>query len=71
MAPEGGMAGSAGGFIFPILTGALLDRFQKTGNITTGYAILFGICGCMYLLAFGLHQLCAPRLEPVRLKEAA
>ena len=30
----GGMTGSAGGFLFPILTGALLDHFKAAGNIT-------------------------------------
>jgi ACS family hexuronate transporter-like MFS transporter len=64
----GGMAGSAGGFIFPILTGRMLDHFQALGNATPGYAILFGICACMYLVAFGLNHLCAPRFEPMRLQ---
>jgi ACS family hexuronate transporter-like MFS transporter len=66
----GGMAGSAGGILFPALSGRLLDHFQKAGNITGGYAILFSICACMYLLAFGLHHLCAPRFEPFQLKES-
>ena len=52
----GGMAGSAGGILFPALTGRLLDHFQKLGNVTAGYAILFGICACMYLVAFALNQ---------------
>jgi len=67
----GGMAGSAGGFIFPILTGKMLDVFQAQNRVTTGYAILFGICAFMYLIAFGLSHLCAPRYEPVKLKDAA
>jgi ACS family hexuronate transporter-like MFS transporter len=62
----GGMAGSAGGFIFPILTGRMLDHFQKQGNVTAGYSILFGICACMYLLAFALNHACAPKYEPIR-----
>jgi ACS family hexuronate transporter-like MFS transporter len=62
----GGMAGSAGGFIFPILSGRLIDHFQSLGTVTTAYAILFGICGCMYLLAFGLNHLFAPKFEPMR-----
>jgi ACS family hexuronate transporter-like MFS transporter len=66
----GGMAGSAGGFIFPILTGMLLDHFKALNNITAGYAILFGICGCMYLVAFVLHHLLAPRLEPFDLRSS-
>jgi ACS family hexuronate transporter-like MFS transporter len=63
----GGMAGSAGGFIFPILSGRLIDHFQATNNVTSAYAILFGICGCMYLLAFAINHLLAPRFEPFRL----
>ncbi len=65
----GGMAGSAGGFVFPILTGMMLDHFKAKGNVTPGYAILFGICGCSYLVAFALHHLCAPRFDPVDVKE--
>jgi ACS family hexuronate transporter-like MFS transporter len=64
----GGMAGSAGGFIFPILTGRMLDHFGKQNNVTAGYTILFGICACAYLVAFLLNHLCAPRFEPVHLK---
>jgi ACS family hexuronate transporter-like MFS transporter len=67
----GGMAGSAGGILFPALTGRMLDHFEKLGQVTTGYAILFGICGCMYLVAFALNHLCAPRFEPFQLKEHA
>ena len=59
----GGMAGSIGGMLFPIYSGKLLDRFQASGNITAGYAILFGICGSAYLVAFGLNHLLAPRFE--------
>jgi ACS family hexuronate transporter-like MFS transporter len=62
----GGMAGSAGGFIFPILTGKMLDHFGKQNNVTAGYAILFGICACAYLVAFVLNHLCAPRFEPIK-----
>jgi ACS family hexuronate transporter-like MFS transporter len=66
----GGMAGSLGGFMFPVLTGKLLDHFKASGNITAGYAILFGICGLAYLVAFGLNHLLAPKFEPVKIKEA-
>ncbi len=59
----GGMAGSLGGILFPIYSGKLLDRFQAQGNVTAGYAILFGICGSAYLLAFLLNHLLAPKFE--------
>jgi ACS family hexuronate transporter-like MFS transporter len=66
----GGMAGSIGGFLFPIFTGAMLDHFKAAGNITAGYAILFGICAAAYLIAFGLNHVLAPKFEPVEIKGA-
>jgi ACS family hexuronate transporter-like MFS transporter len=58
----GGMAGSFGGIAFPILAGSLLDRMGAGG-----YAILFGICGSAYLVAFALNHLLAPRFEPIEI----
>ncbi len=67
----GGMAGSMGGMLFPILTGKLLDYFEKVnGDITAGYSILFGICACAYLVAFAVNHLLTPRYDPVKMKEA-
>jgi ACS family hexuronate transporter-like MFS transporter len=65
----GGMAGSIGGMLFPIYSGKLLDRFQASGNITAGYAILFAICGFAYLLAFALNHALAPKFEPLALHD--
>jgi len=64
----GGMAGSFGGMLFPILTGRLLDKFQATGNVKAGYAIIFGICACAYLVSFVINHLLAPRYEPIRME---
>jgi ACS family hexuronate transporter-like MFS transporter len=61
----GGMAGSAGGFVFPIVTGKVIDHFSRLNNVTAGYKILFGICPAIYLLAFLLNHLCAPRFDPL------
>jgi ACS family hexuronate transporter-like MFS transporter len=58
----GGMAGSLGGFFFPIFAGTLLDRLG-----TAGYAVLFGICGSAYVLAFIANHLLAPRFEPIEI----
>ena len=58
----GGMAGSAGGFAFPIFAGALLDKMGSSG-----YAILFAICGSAYLVAFVLNHLLAPKFEPIEI----
>lgn len=67
----GGMAGSIGGMLFPLLVGALLDHYKALGNIGTGYSILFVICGCAYLLAWGAMHLFAPRMEQVEIPEEA
>jgi MFS transporter, ACS family, hexuronate transporter len=64
----GGMAGSAGAMFFPIFTGKLLDHFARTSRETEGYAILFGICSCAYLVAFVANHLLAPRFEPFSLE---
>ena len=58
----GGMAGSAGGIVFPLFAGVLLDRLG-----TPGYAVLFAICGSAYLLAFIANHLLAPRFEPIEI----
>lgn len=65
----GGMAGSVGGIIFPKYAGRLLDKFQASGNVTAGYAILFAICGSAYLIAFGINHLLAPKYEPITIRE--
>jgi MFS transporter, ACS family, hexuronate transporter len=61
----GSAAGSLGGILFPVYAGKLLDRFQALGDVTPGYAILFGICGSAYLIAFAINHLLAPTFAPV------
>lgn len=63
----GGMAGSVGGILFPFVVGRLLDFYKSAGNITAGYNLLFVVCGCAYLLAWGVMHLFAPRMEQVRI----
>ena len=67
----GGMTGSAGGFLFPILTGMLLDRFKAAGDITAGYTILFSICAFAYLLSFAIHHVLAPKFVPIPAEKTA
>lgn len=50
----GGMAGSVGGILFPMLVGALLDHYKLIGNLMGGYNILFVICSLSYLFAWVL-----------------
>jgi ACS family hexuronate transporter-like MFS transporter len=63
----GGMAGSIGGSLFPIFAGYLLDYYKEQGHIGTGYNILFVISGSMYLLAWLIMHLFAPKMEQVKL----
>ncbi|MCU0392094.1 MAG: MFS transporter [Thermoflexibacter sp.] len=63
----GGMAGSVGGILFPLLVGQLLDSYKAAGNITAGYNILFTICGLAYLLAWVVMHFFAPKMEQVKL----
>ncbi|MFT3935817.1 MAG: MFS transporter [Chitinophagaceae bacterium] len=63
----GGMAGAVGGILFPMLVGYLLDTYKKLGNITTGYNILFTICGFTYLLAWLIIHLLTRKAEKVTL----
>jgi ACS family hexuronate transporter-like MFS transporter len=63
----GGLAGATAGMAFPILTGGLLDAFKADGNVTAGYALLFAVCSCVYLVAFAVHHVCAPRFHRVSL----
>lgn len=64
----GGMAGSIGGMLFPIVVGALLDHYKALGNIEGGYNVLFLICGVMYLVAWLMMHIFAPKMEQVTIK---
>jgi MFS transporter, ACS family, hexuronate transporter len=59
----GGMAGSVGGILFPIVVGYLLDSYKAVNNIAGGYNILFMICGCAYLVAWFVMHLFTPKME--------
>src|SRR3954453_2664697 len=59
----GSMAGSVGGFLFPILIGYVLDAAAASGNKTAGYNLIFIICGVAYLLAWIVIQVLMPKLQ--------
>lgn len=63
----GGMAGSVGGILFPFLVGHILEFYKESGHLTTGYNIIFIICGCAYLLAWFIMHLLSPKMKPVEL----
>lgn len=60
----GGLAGATGGMLFPVFCGRILDRFTAEGNVSAGYAILFGICAFAYVITFVIHHFLAPKLVP-------
>lgn len=64
-----GMAGAAGGILFPILVGYLLDSFKNAGNLTGGYNLLFSICGVTYLTAWIIIHLLTRKHAVVTLNE--
>lgn len=55
----GGFVGAMSAMLFQRATGVILDR---TGG---RYGYVFAICGLAYIVALGLIQLLAPRMEPV------
>lgn len=63
----GGMAGSVGGILFPMLVGYLLDSAKAAGNISAGYNVIFVICGFAYLIAWVVMHLFAPKMEKVNI----
>jgi ACS family hexuronate transporter-like MFS transporter len=48
----GGMAGSVGGMVFPVVVGVVLDHYKALGHLNAGYNLLFVICGVTYLFAW-------------------
>jgi MFS transporter, ACS family, hexuronate transporter len=63
----GGMTGSIGSTLFPLLVGYLLDYYKAAGHIGAGYNILFIICGCAYFVAWTVIHLLTRRMKPVQL----
>jgi ACS family hexuronate transporter-like MFS transporter len=61
----GGMAGSIGGVLFPLLIGIILDHFKLLGHLDTGYNVIFLICSSAYLVAWLLMHWLAPRMKYV------
>ena len=64
----GSMAGSVGSIVLTVYCGRLLDQMGAAGA-GRSYEVLFGYCGCAYLVAFLLNHLLAPRFDPLEIKE--
>jgi ACS family hexuronate transporter-like MFS transporter len=61
----GGMAGGFGGIFVSRAAGWLLDHYTAIGSIETGYYIMFIFCGTIYLLAWIIFNLLAPKMKRV------
>ncbi|TDW96444.1 MFS transporter [Dinghuibacter silviterrae] len=64
----GGMAGSLGGVVFPLITGIVLDHFKALGHLGVGYNIIFAICAVAYLLAWILMHFLCPKMVRISIK---
>ena len=65
----GSTAGAVGSVLLSVYAGRLLDQFGAAGA-GRSYGLLFGFCGCAYLVAFGLNHLLAPSFAPLKLRAA-
>lgn len=63
----GGMAGSVGGILFPLLVGNILEYYKNAGDKTPGYNIIFLICGLAYLAAWLLMHFLMPKMRRVEI----
>jgi ACS family hexuronate transporter-like MFS transporter len=63
----GGMAGGLGGILIAKIAGWLFDHYKALGHITTGYMIVFLICGFAYVLAWVIMHFLAPSMKRVEL----
>ena len=63
----GGMAGAIGSVLFPIFIGFILDFYKNAGNITTGYNLIFLICGTSFLVGWVFIHFLTPKMTKAKL----
>jgi ACS family hexuronate transporter-like MFS transporter len=61
----GGMAGAVGGAFISYIAGFILDFYQKKGHIESGYMVMFIIAGSMYIIAWTIMAVFAPKNKQV------
>lgn len=64
----GGMAGALGGAFISYIAGAILEHYKNLGHIETGYVIMFAIAASMYLIAWTIMAVFAPKNKLVELE---
>lgn len=63
----GGMAGGLGGILIAKIAGWLFDHYKALGHITTGYMIVFLICGFAYVIAWVIMHFLVPSMKRVQI----
>ena len=63
----GGMSGAVRAILIARLAGLLLEHYKKSGNIETGYYIMFFICAFAYVVAWILFNLLATKMKRAEL----
>ncbi|HLX90781.1 MAG TPA: MFS transporter [Puia sp.] len=61
----GGMAGAAGGILFPYVVSTILQCFKDAGNKAGGYNVIFIICAFAYIVAWIIMHLLSPKNKSV------
>lgn len=60
----GGLAGGMGGVLISKIGGWIFDYYDAQGRLSTGYAIMFAICACAYLVSWVVIKLMVPKYKP-------
>lgn len=60
----GGLAGGMGGVLISKIGGWIFDYYDALGRLSTGYAIMFAICACAYLVSWVIIKLMVPKYKP-------
>jgi 23S rRNA (uracil1939-C5)-methyltransferase len=61
----GGMAGGLGGLGISYIAGAVLNYYKNQGHIETGYVVMFVVAGSMYIIAWTIMNVFAPKNKKV------
>ena len=63
----GAAAGGLGGVFVQIMAGRLEDyyRVANNGDVSTAYAIMFGVCAFAYLIAWLMMKVLVPKYRPI------
>jgi ACS family hexuronate transporter-like MFS transporter len=63
----GAFAGGIGGVLVQLLAGGLEDHFKALGNVSTAYAVMFGVCAFAYLVAWVIMKVLVPKYKPIEM----